>query len=36
MSKNWCFDNDNIDYIKKHRKNPYNGIVISDDIIDQI
>jgi hypothetical protein len=36
ITKNWCFDNDNIEYIKKHYKNPYNGEVIDSNIIDDI
>lgn len=34
--KNWVFDNENIEYIKKHKKNPYNGEIIPDDLINNI
>ena len=36
LNRHWVFDNDNIEYIKEHRKNPYNGEIISDDILKHI
>lgn len=35
-NRNWVFDNENMKYIKKHHKNPYNGENISDDILKNI
>ena len=36
LGRNWVFDNENIEYIKKHNKNPYNGEIIPKDIVDNI
>lgn len=36
LNRHWVFDNDNIEYIKEHKKNPYTGEIISDDILKHI
>jgi len=36
LGRNWVFDNENIEYIKKHKKNPYNGEIIPEDLIKNI
>lgn len=35
-NRNWVFDNENMKYIREHNKNPYNGEIISNDILQNI